>query len=332
MNLFRKIKQFFLAFFRALFSPFRKKKQPEERMRLHQTKEGFRERLRHFLSASAAINDAFFDQLEEILISGDVGIDTTLMLIDRLKEETQELESKDFTELYNRLTFILEEILQDKPFEYEKDKLNVIFVTGVNGVGKTTTIAKLSNHFKQQGARVSIAACDTFRAAAIEQLSEWGDRIDIPVIKQSRGADPGAVLYDALDNALAKKVDILIVDTAGRLHNRTNLMKEVEKLNRIIEKKDAKRIQRNNFLVLDAQTGQNAYQQAEAFLSCIGVDGIILTKMDSTAKGGIVLPLAHKLKLPVKFIGMGEKLEDLKPFKNKDYINELLGINGSNPS
>ncbi len=289
---------------------------------LHKTKETIGNKILNIF-AKQKISNQFFDEIEEALIMADVGVEMTMKIIDGMKERSKKKKIENESDVREIFKDTLSEIIIEQPFEFKDGALNVIFVFGVNGVGKTTSIAKLTNMLKEQGKKVMVAACDTFRAAAIEQLQEWCERIDVPIIKHSQNSDPGAVLYDALESSSAKKMDFLIVDTAGRLHNKENLMKEIEKLNKILEKKTDK-TNKQNFLVLDAGTGQNAFIQAQSFKSLIEIDGIILTKLDSTAKGGILISLTSQLGVPVKFIGVGESLEDLLKFNRSDYVDSLI--------
>jgi len=292
---------------------------------LSRTKEGFGDKIAS-LFRSKKIGEGFFDDLEELLISSDVGIDTTLYIMGKLRARVKEVKISEYEELKEQFKIILNDIILENPFTIIENKINVLFVVGVNGVGKTTNIGKLASKFKNENLNVLIAACDTFRAAAIEQMELWANRVDVPIIKQQSGADPGAVLYNAIDSAIARKIDVLIVDTAGRLHNRVNLMNEIDKLNRIISKKfpDENKYIKENLLVLDAGTGQNAFQQAKMFNEIIGVTGVLLSKLDSSSKGGIVIPLSHSLKLPIKFIGVGEQVDDLLEFDKTKFIDSLF--------
>lgn len=302
----------------------RDKKKKNIEQGLHKTKESLGKRILGIFKRKT-IDEDFYDELEEVLIDSDVGIETTLDIINQLKKNVKEKKLKSNNELVQNFKEIVEDIIIDPDFEIGKDKLNIIFVVGVNGVGKTTSIAKLSNSFKSKGNNVIIAACDTFRAAAVEQLTEWADRIGIHIVKNDNN-DPGSVLYQAIDQAISKKAEVLIVDTAGRLHNRQNLMKEIEKLNRIIDKKTGDvDITKENMLVIDANTGQNAYKQADDFHKIIKIDSIFLAKLDSTSKGGIVIPISHNLKIPVKYCGLGEKLDDIIQFEKHDYIESIIG-------
>ncbi len=301
---------------------FKSKSKSEIERGLHRTKESFGEKIRSIFTKK--INDPdFFDEMEETLIMADVGVETTLEIIEHFKAYIKDKNIKDGEGLKNLFKQSLQDMIPQVTFDYKENQLNVLFIVGVNGVGKTTTIGKLSHTLKNEGKKVMLAACDTFRAAAIDQLSVWADRAEVPIIKQQMGSDPGAVLHDAIDSAISKQIDILIVDTAGRFHNKANLMAEIEKLNRILNKK-IESAHKETLLVLDACTGQNAYVQAESFHQSVQLDGIILTKLDSTAKGGIVIHIAHQLKLPVKFVGIGERITDLLPFNRDEYIDSIL--------
>lgn len=306
----------------AFFFGNKKKKKEEYKKGLHQTKDSFGKKILNIFSNKDNEED-FYDELEETLVMADVGVETTLEIIEHFKEYIKKNKAKDVNEFKDYFKQSLLDMIPEKPFELVEGKLNILFVLGVNGVGKTTSIGKIAYQMKNSGKKVMLAACDTFRAAAIDQLNVWSERADVPIIKQNMGADPGAVLHDAMDSAIAKKVDLLIVDTAGRLHNKSGLMAELEKLHRIIQKKSDD-TNSEAFLVLDAGTGQNAFVQAESFNESVKLDGIILTKLDSTSKGGIVIALAHQLKIPVKFIGLGEKIEDLMVFDKEDYVDSLI--------
>ncbi len=279
----------------------------------------FAARLKGLLSGGKKRDD-FIDELEELLIESDFGIEFTTILIDELKSRVRD--TGDAVPL-------LKEIIRDKIFsgfniEEVESKKRVFLIFGVNGTGKTTTIGKLAYRFKNQGKKVLIAAGDTYRDAAIEQLGVWAKRAEVPIVKQQQGADPGAVVYDACEAALSRNVDVLIVDTAGRLHNKERLMEELAKITRVIEKKYSKEdILRA--ITVDATTGQNALVQAETFMKYSGVDGIILTKLDSSAKGGIACTISWKLKIPILYLGIGEGIEDLITFGPDDYLERLFG-------
>lgn len=270
------------------------------------------------------IDDDFYDELEETLFSADVGVNITEAIIDGLKEEVERNSIKTPADCQQFLVdFLKEKMTPDaSAYDFEHTK-SVVLVVGVNGVGKTTSIAKLSNYYKNQGKKVLVAAADTFRAGATEQLKEWADRVGVRIIMQGDGADPAAVVYDAVNAAKSSGTDILICDTAGRLHNKKNLMDELSKIYRIIgrEYPEAKL---ETLLVLDSTTGQNAVAQAKEFSEATGINGIILTKMDGTAKGGIAIAIETDLKIPVKFVGVGEGVNDIKKFDAHEYIDELF--------
>ncbi|WP_028864928.1 signal recognition particle-docking protein FtsY, partial [Psychromonas aquimarina] len=272
------------------------------------------------------IDDDLFEELEEQLIVADIGVDTTLKIIDNLTEHADRKQLKDAEALYNLLKEDLSEILQEveQPLCIDESKLPyVILMVGVNGVGKTTTIGKLAKKYQQQGKSVMLAAGDTFRAAAVEQLQVWGERNDIPVIAQQTGADSASVLFDAMDAAKARGADILIADTAGRLQNKDHLMDELSKVVRIMRKKDVT-APHEIMLTIDAGTGQNAISQAQLFDQAVGLTGITLTKLDGTAKGGIIFSIADKFKLPIRYIGTGEGIDDLREFNAREFIDALF--------
>lgn len=270
------------------------------------------------------IDNATLEELEDRLIMADIGIKTTDQVIQLLKAESKKnADINPLEQLKQVLLPALEPVEQALTIPDSDKKPFLILVIGVNGVGKTTTIGKLAKKFQAEGKKVMLAAGDTFRAAAIEQLQVWGERNDITVVAQTHGSDSGAVIYDALESARANNVDVVIADTAGRLHNKDNLMDEMKKIHRIGNKFDPD-LQREVLLVLDAGTGQNALVQAKQFNDSVGVDGIVLTKLDGTAKGGIVFALADELNIPIRFIGIGEQIDDLRPFNASDFIDALL--------
>jgi fused signal recognition particle receptor len=308
-----------------LFTKNKDKRKKEIEHGLHKTKEGFGNKILN-LFRSKEIDDEFYDELEELLIDSDVGIETTLHMINKLKQDVKEKKIKNHKELIELFKNVLNQIIKEPDFDIDENKLNIIFVVGVNGVGKTTSIAKLAYLLKNNGHIVIIGACDTFRAAAVEQLTEWANRIDVPITKKEMGSDPGSVLYQAIDQAKSRNARFLIVDTAGRLHNRQNLMKEIEKLNRIIDRKSKEiDLRKENMLVIDANTGQNAYKQAEDFHKLINIDSIFLAKLDSTSKGGIVIPISYNLDIPIEYCGVGEKLDNIIPFDKNEYIETIIG-------
>ena len=289
---------------------------------------GIFSRLKSIFSGSSAIDEDFYEELEETLIMGDIGIKATENIIEHLKIQVKEQHIKEPDKCRDLLkTGIMEQMhVPEDAYAFEQQQ-SIILVIGVNGVGKTTSVGKLAGSFKKQGKRVLIAAADTFRAAAGEQLEEWANRAGVEMIGGTQGADPSSVLYDAVSAAKARNVDILLCDTAGRLHNKKNLMEELKKMNRIIEREfpDA---HRENLVVLDGTTGQNALVQAKEFGETAELTGIILTKMDGTAKGGIAVAIQSELGIPVKYIGVGEKMEDLKKFDAKEYVDGLLEMKG----
>ncbi|MBM7560560.1 signal recognition particle-docking protein FtsY [Fusibacter tunisiensis] len=292
---------------------------------LDKTRKGITDKIDDLFNSYGEIDDKLFDELEEILITADVGMQTTMTLIDLLKAELKVRKVKDVHEVKTVFKDVVEKMLTEKdnkPFSIEKTP-TIIMVIGVNGVGKTTSIGKIAQKLKDDGNRVMIAAGDTFRAAAIEQLKVWGDRTGVPVVHQSEGSDPAAVVFDAIQSAKARKVDVLICDTAGRLHNKVNLMNELAKVFRVIER-EYPEAEKEVLLVLDATTGQNAIQQAKVFNEAAQITGIVLTKLDGTAKGGVVLAIDSELDIPVKLIGVGEKVEDLQLFDAHDFVEALF--------
>ena len=293
---------------------------------LEKTRDDMNYKINDILGNYVQIDDDMMEDLEDLLISSDMGMETTMLLIDRLKETIRKKQIKDPKLVKGLLAEEIRAILEDDP---AKNRLNVepspaiILIVGVNGVGKTTTIGKLAYRFKTEGKSVLIAAADTFRAAAIEQIETWGERSGTPVISHKEGADPAAVVYDAIQAQKSRNIDVLICDTAGRLHNKKNLMNELEKIHRIIEK-EAPEAQKEALLVLDATTGQNAILQAKTFNEVTDLSGLILTKLDGTAKGGVVLPLVQELEIPIKLIGVGEGMMDLQDFSGKEFANALI--------
>jgi fused signal recognition particle receptor len=270
------------------------------------------------------IDEAFLDELEEALIASDIGSGTASLVLKDLKERFKRNELASTGQVKDRLKQVLLEVLSDRPSPFTlAAPLSVVLVVGVNGTGKTTTIGKLAYRLQTEGKKVMLAAGDTFRAAAAEQLSIWGERAGIPVIKHKEGADPGAVVFDAVSAAKARAMDVLIVDTAGRLHTKSNLMEELKKVRRILSR-ELPGAPHETLLVLDGNTGQNALVQAKMFHEAVGVTGIVLTKLDGTSKGGIVFAINKELSIPVKFIGIGEAIEDLRGFDPKEFVDALL--------
>ncbi|PUU91441.1 MAG: fused signal recognition particle receptor [Halanaerobium sp.] len=293
---------------------------------LKKTKESFVNQVTNIFTGRTNIDDDLFEELEEVLIQADVGVKTTFTLIEKLKEDVDEEEITEPEELMDYFQKELQSLLQNDEggFKFDKD-LNIIMVVGVNGAGKTTTIAKIAGRYKEEGKKVMLAAGDTFRAGAIEQLQIWGDRLGVNVIAQQEGSDAAAVAYDAVQSARAKDVDLLIVDTAGRLHTQTNLMEELKKVKRVIDREAAElNAGVEVLLVLDATTGQNAISQAKLFNDAVDVDGVALTKLDGTAKGGIVIAVKNELDIPIKLIGVGEAAEDLQNFDPEEFIEVLF--------
>ena len=289
---------------------------------LKRTKEAIAYKLNK-LFTGGVLTDEFYDELEETLITSDIGAETTDTIMDRLKDEIDEKHVRDTATVRELLKNILIELLQENELpEYEYPL--VIMLSGVNGVGKTTAIGKLAKKFKKQGKTVTIAAADTFRAAAADQLSVWAERAGVRIIKHAEGADPAAVVYDAAQSVKSKNGDVLLIDTAGRLHNKKNLMEELKKIARVANRElpDATIL---NFIVLDATTGQNAISQVDIFNEAIDIDGIILTKLDGTAKGGVVLAIAGELGVPVVYVGVGEGIDDLEDFDAEDFVNGIMG-------
>lgn len=289
---------------------------------------GFFSRLKSIFSGHSAIDEDFYEELEETLIMGDMGITATEEVMEELRRQVKERHVKETEDCRELLKESIKEQMQVPKDAYDfENQQSVIMVIGVNGVGKTTSVGKLAAIYKKQGKRVLIAAADTFRAAAGEQLDEWAKRAGVEIISGAQGADPSSVIFDAVSAAKARNVDILLCDTAGRLHNKKNLMEELKKMNRIIDREfpDA---HRENLVVLDGTTGQNALVQAREFGETADLTGIILTKMDGTAKGGIAVAIHAELDIPVKYIGVGEKLEDLRKFDVQEYVDGLLEMKG----
>jgi fused signal recognition particle receptor len=289
---------------------------------LSKTRVGFIYKVSNLLKIYKGIDDELFEELEEILIQADVGVNTTMYLIDELKKRVERDKIKETQELFNIFKDELSNILRtDSKGLNLEEGFNILMVVGVNGAGKTTTIAKIAQKYSDR--RVMLAAADTFRAAAIDQLKVWGERIGVKVIAQEEGSDAAAVAFDAVQSAKAKKIDLLIIDTAGRLHTQKNLMEELKKVKRVVEK-EAQDASIKILLVLDATTGQNAVIQAKLFNDAVNLDGIVLTKLDGTAKGGIVIAIKNELNIPINLIGVGEKAEDLQDFEAEEFIEALF--------
>ncbi|MDE6202399.1 MAG: signal recognition particle-docking protein FtsY, partial [Lachnospiraceae bacterium] len=283
-------------------------------------------------SGFSSIDEEFYEELEEILIMGDIGVNATGDILERLRRQVKENHIKEPAQCK---AFLIESIkeqmrVEETAYEFEQQQ-SVVLVIGVNGVGKTTSVGKLAGLLKNRGRKVLIAAADTYRAAACEQLTEWAGRAGVDIITGAQGADPSSVVYDAVSAAKARHVDVLICDTAGRLHNKKNLMEELKKMNRIIDR-EFPGVHRENLIVLDGTTGQNALNQAREFGETANLTGIILTKMDGTSKGGIAVAIQSELNIPVKYIGVGEKLDDLQKFDSEQFVNALFDVDGQDSS
>ena len=291
---------------------------------LTKTKDGVVKGINNVLSNFTSVDEDFYEELEETLIMGDIGINATSRIMDKLREQVRD---NHITDTEQCRTLLIENIREqmktdENAYEFENEK-TVIFVIGVNGVGKTTSVGKLASHFKKKGKKVLVAAADTYRAGATEQLREWTERAEVPLIAGRDGADPASVIYDAVNAFKSRDCDILMIDTAGRLHNKKNLMEELSKMNRIIDK-ELGGIKRENFIVLDGTTGQNAIAQAREFGEVADLTGIVLTKLDGTAKGGIAVAIVSELNIPVKYIGVGEGLEDLERLNSDQFVDALF--------
>lgn len=314
----------------GFFNFFSKEKKETLDKGLEKTKQGLFDKLKRAVAGRSKIDDDFLDNLEEVFITSDVGVETTLKIIDRLQKRAARDKYVSTSELNTLLRDEITEMLAennnaDTPdFSVPSDKKPyVIMVVGVNGVGKTTTIGKLAYQFKKAGNKVVLGAADTFRAAAIEQLQIWGERVDVPVVKQQMGSDPASVAFDTVSSAKASGADVVIIDTAGRLHNKVGLMKELSKIKNVMQKvvPDAPN---EVLLVLDGSTGQNAFEQAKQFVAATEVNELAITKLDGTAKGGVVIGISDQFKIPVKYIGLGEGLEDLQIFRKKEFVDSLF--------
>ena len=318
-----------MGFFKNIFS--REKKETLDNG-LEKTKQGFFGKLSRLLSAKSKIDDDFLDDLEEIFITSDVGVETTIKILDRIKKRVSRDKYSGSEELHKLLCEEITELLIENDrdeelgdFEVPADhKPHVIMVVGVNGVGKTTTIGKLAAQFKAAGNKVMLGAADTFRAAAIEQLDVWGQRADVPVIKQKIGSDPAAVAFDTLQSAVANNVDVAIIDTAGRLHNKKGLMDELTKIRNVMDKV-VPGAPHEVLLVLDGSTGQNAFEQARQFVAATKVNQLAITKLDGTAKGGVVIGISDQFQIPVRYIGLGEGINDLQVFDKREFVESLFG-------
>lgn len=293
---------------------------------LTKTRSSFSGRIDTLFAGKKEITESLIDELEEILFTSDIGVNTTQTLLNAIQDKVTKKELKDPRKLKEMLKNHILSLLDQEPVEHTLPKPGeplVIMVAGVNGVGKTTTIGKIANRFKQKGKTVMLVAADTFRAAAVEQLSIWGERVGASVVKQGTGADPSAVAFDAMSAAISRNIDVVLVDTAGRLHTQINLMEELEKVHRVIGRK-LSGAPHEVWLVLDATTGQNAISQAEAFQETLGLTGIVLTKLDGTAKGGIVIGISSQLQIPIRFIGIGEQMDDLRAFNAHDFVRAIF--------
>lgn len=315
----------------ALFNIFSKKKKETLDQGLVKTKTNIFSKLTRAVAGKSRVDDDVLDELEEILVTSDVGVDTTLKIIERIEERVAKDKYVGTSELTNILREEIANLLMENnsedisEFSIPKDKRPyVIMVVGVNGVGKTTTIGKLAYQFKQNGLSVYLGAADTFRAAAVEQLDIWGERVGVPVVKQKMGADPASVAFDTLSSAQANDADVVIIDTAGRLHNKISLMNELTKIKNVMSKV-IPNSPNEVLLVLDGSTGQNAFEQAKHFTAATEVSSLAITKLDGTAKGGVVIGISDQFKIPVKYIGLGEGIEDLQVFRRRDFVDSLFG-------
>lgn len=290
---------------------------------LSKTRDNLTDKINEALNVAIAIDDDLYEELEEILIMSDIGMETTIEIIDRLKEKIRKEKINDVAEVKPALKAVIAEMLTEGDYEDSDDEKKVMLIIGVNGVGKTTSIGKLAAKNKKEGKKVLLAAADTFRAAAIDQLDIWSKRAGVDIVKHQEGSDPAAVVFDAASATKARNVDLLICDTAGRLHNKKNLMDELAKINRIIDR-ELGDIKKETLLVLDGTTGQNAVIQAKQFMESCPIDGIILTKLDGTAKGGVVISIKNTLNIPVKYIGIGEGVDDLQKFNAEEFAQAIL--------
>lgn len=318
-----------MSFFGKLFG---KKEKESLDAGLQKTKEGFFSKITKAIAGKSTVDEEVLDNLEEALVSADVGIDTTVQIINRIEQRVAQDKYMNSSELNKILQNEIQNILVDAPdantYSFQSDlpaKPFVILVVGVNGVGKTTTIGKLAHNFKKAGKSVLLGAADTFRAAAVDQLTIWSERAGVPIVKQPMGSDPAAVAFDAVQSGVSRKADVIIIDTAGRLHNKAYLMDELGKIRRVVQKVIPE-APHEVLLVLDGSTGQNAVEQARQFTAATDVTALAITKLDGTAKGGVVLAIANQFKIPVKFIGVGEKIEDLLVFDKHEFVDSLFNL------
>lgn len=318
-----------MGLFKKLFS---KEEKESLDKGLEKTKDSFLKKISRAVAGKSEVDEEVLDQLEEALVSADVGVDTTVQIIQRIEKRVSHDKYLNTSELNNILQAEISGMLdsgnrnQFPGFDLEgAQKPYVILVVGVNGVGKTTTIGKLAHQYKKAGKSVLLGAADTFRAAAVDQLTIWSERVGVPIVKQAMGSDPGAVAFDTVQSGVSKNTDVIIIDTAGRLHNKKYLMDELGKINRVVKKviPDAPH---EVLLVLDGSTGQNALEQAKQFTAATNVTALAITKLDGTAKGGVVLAIANQFKIPVKYIGIGEKMDDLQLFDAKEFVNSLFSL------
>lgn len=317
----------------GFFNFFSKEKKETLNQGLEKTKTSFFDKLSKAIAGKSKVDDDVLDNLEEVLVTSDVGVDTTLNIIKRVQDRVARDKYVTTSELNNILRDEIASLLNDNNSSDtegftipETTRPYVIMVVGVNGVGKTTTIGKLAYQFKQAGLKVYLGAADTFRAAAVEQLVVWSERVGVPIVKQQMGSDPASVAYDTLSSAIANNADVVLIDTAGRLHNKKGLMDELSKIRRVMQKllPDAPH---DVMLVLDGSTGQNAYEQAKQFSAATEVTSLAITKLDGSAKGGVVIGISDQFKIPVRYIGLGEKMEDLQPFNRREFVNTLFDKN-----
>jgi fused signal recognition particle receptor len=318
-----------MGFFNKIFGKKEKESLDEG---LKKTKEGFLSKITKAIAGKSTVDEEVLDDLEEALVSADVGIDTTVQVIDRIEKRVARDKYMNASELNGILQEEIEGLLTDAPttnsYTFDSElpaRPYIILVVGVNGVGKTTTIGKLAYNFKQAGKSVLLGAADTFRAAAVDQLTIWSERADVPIVKQPMGSDPAAVAFDTVQSAVSKNVDVVLIDTAGRLHNKAHLMEELGKIRRVIQK-TIPNAPHEVLLVLDGSTGQNALEQAKHFTATTEVTALAITKLDGTAKGGVVLAIANQFKIPVKFIGVGEKMTDLLVFDKHEFVDSLFNM------